>query len=87
MADHIENRVRSIVSRVVDVAPHNIRPESLIYLGEVEPGGLRRIARHIGAAYGIAFAPDSVARWITVADVIEATERAIAADQARRRAA
>lgn len=86
MPDHVEDRVRTICSRVLNISPQNIRPESLLYLDEIEPDGLRRIHKQVERAFGIVLEPNIQWHWITVADVVIATERAIAADQQRRAA-
>jgi acyl carrier protein len=83
MADKVEDRVRTIIARVLQVAPENIRPEGLLSLSVISRVKMRTIAHRIEIDYDVTLAADAYELWTTVADVVSATERAIAADLAR----
>jgi acyl carrier protein len=91
MADSVEDRVRTIVAEELHAAPQNVRPETVLRLGDLGSladlsGGwqsagwakLYAIADRIERDYGIRFDLGTADLWTTVADIIASTETAIA---------
>jgi hypothetical protein len=83
MADHVEDRVRTIVARMLRLPPDNIRPESMLLMGQVGPAKMRAIAHYVENAYDVILPENAAEGWTTVADVVISAERAIAAEQLR----
>lgn len=79
MANAVEARVRTIVADVLRALPGNVRPETKLLAGVVDWGQIRSIAHKIEKTFGVRFGAYEPELWVDVADIVVATERAIAA--------
>lgn len=75
--DAIESHVRTIIASALAPAPEDVRPECHLLAGIASYERLSGIARSIEAAYGMRFPFGAPECWVSVADVVEATERAL----------
>lgn len=87
MADTVADRVRTIIAEVLCVPPANIGPETLLSIGDLGFKGFLMIALEIEHRFDVDMPVEIHDAWTSVADVVIATETAIAADLARRNAA
>ena len=81
MADCVEDHVRSIIAGVLDAPPDYIRPETPLSLADLGWKGLLQITLEIEHKFGIALPIEVPSSWTTVADIVIATEAAIAAQR------
>lgn len=84
MAGSVADHVRTIVAEVLNALPENIRAETALSLGDLGWKGLLMITLEIEHKFGISLPIEVPNGWTTVADVVIATESAIAADRVRR---
>lgn len=82
MPDAVELHVRTVIAIGINAAPENIRPSTMLRAGEISDGQMLAIARVLERDLGIAFPRLAYIGWTTVADVVDATERAL--DQVRK---
>jgi hypothetical protein len=76
--DAIESHVRTIIACALDLAPpEDVRPECHLLAGIASYERLRGIARSIEVAYGTRFSLGARECWVSVADVVQATEGAL----------
>jgi len=85
MSDTIAKRVCSLIAKVMDVPPANVRPETALSLGDLRWKGFLMITLEIEHEFGVPMPVEVPNGWTSVADIIIATERA--QDAARQRAA
>jgi acyl carrier protein len=87
MSDSIESRVRTVIARVLKIAPQRVRSEHL--LGDDLGAGWQtvfEIALELERDYGLIISIDDVEAWGTVADIVTTIERALAVQAAERAA-
>jgi acyl carrier protein len=87
MPDSIEARVRTVIADVLDAPPELVRPETSLSLADLGWKGFLMITLEIEHEFGVAMPVEVPNGWTSVADVIMATERAIAAAAPARSAA
>jgi acyl carrier protein len=78
MADRVEDQIRTIVAKILDAAPDNIRPETHLSLADLGWKGFLQITLEIEHKFGISLPIEVPNSWTSVADIILATEAAIA---------
>jgi acyl carrier protein len=78
MADSIETRVRTVIADVLDAPPELVRPETSLSLADLGWKGFLMITLEIEHEFRVAMPVEVPNGWTSVADVIMATERAIA---------
>lgn len=83
MADSVESHVRTIIASVLGAAPENIRPETALSLADLGWKGLLQITYEIEHRFGVEVPIGLPNCWTTVADIVMATEAAIAATRWR----
>lgn len=84
MSDKVEDHVRTIIARMLRLPPEDIRPESMLLMGQIGPAKMLGIAHYVECAFDVTLPENACEGWTTVADVVIAAERAIAADLVRR---
>jgi acyl carrier protein len=82
MADAVEFRVRTVIAAELKLTPAETRPETRLTIAELGWRRLYAIADRIERGFGIRFDLGAADLWLSVADVVAATERAIARDAA-----
>ena len=75
MSDNIAKRVCSLIAEIMDAPPANVRPETALKLDDLGWKGLLMIRLEIEHEFRVLIPDGAPDLWITVADVIESTER------------
>ena len=78
MSNSVENHVRTVIARALELTPLETQPDAPI-AGVASKRALREISHALGLHYDVAFPAGAYKAWSTVADVVIATEAAIAA--------
>lgn len=81
MRDNIAKHVCSLIAKVMDVPPANVRPETALSLADLGWKGFLMITLEIEHEFLVPMPIEVPNGWTSVADVIEATEQALKAQR------
>lgn len=83
MSHIVENRVRTVFARELELLPSEVRPDMALRPDTTNTKGWRWIKDRLEFSFGIAIAAGYRERWRSIADVIIEIEAAQSAGRAR----